>query len=104
MPYLTTLPKPYKFTVNNTNSNVRLVLGYSAVTIAGIAFYLERKLGWEVTQPWMLPAVLIYFALNLALTIWIWGVEAGQIFEGTREGGEKVRDWIFFPFVFVEVQ
>src|SRR6266513_2410 len=35
MPYLTTLPEPYKFTINNSNSNVRLILGYSAVTIAG---------------------------------------------------------------------
>jgi len=91
MPYLTTLPEPYKFTINNSNSNVRLILGYSAVTIAGTAFYMERKLGWEVTQPWMLSVVLIYFTLNLALTIWIWAVEAGQIFEGTREGGEKLK-------------
>jgi hypothetical protein len=48
----------------------------------------------------MLPAVLIYFTLNLALTTWIWGVEAGQIFEGTREGGEKVRDRFSLLFVF----
>jgi hypothetical protein len=98
-PYLTKLPKPYNFVADNTKSNVRLLLGYSAVTLAGVAFYIDYKYGWEATLPWILPAVVVYFALNGALTLWIWLVEAGQVFEGTRAGGEKVRsglDWLDF--------
>ncbi|KAL2009564.1 hypothetical protein VTN00DRAFT_5371 [Thermoascus crustaceus] len=90
-PYLTTLPEPYRFTQNNTNSNVRLVLGYTAVAIAGATFYVDRKLGWEATRaPWVLAAVISYFVLNSILTIWIWAVEAGEVFRGTRKSGETI--------------
>ena len=74
---------------------MRLALGYSAVTLAGISFYIDRKFGWEATQSWILSAVVVYFTLNLALTIWIWAVEDGQVFEGTRVGGDKVRNRAF---------
>lgn len=96
VPYLTTLPEPYRFTQNNTNSNVRLVLGYTAVAIAGATFYVDRKLGWEATRaPWVLAAVISYFVLNSILTIWIWAVEAGEVFRGTRKSGETVRPLFF---------
>ncbi|KAK2739904.1 hypothetical protein FQN55_009077 [Onygenales sp. PD_40] len=84
--YLTTLPKPNNFIADNTKSNVRLALGYTAVTISGICFYVDRQLGWEVSQIYILAAVVVYFALNLAFTGWIWLVEAGQVFEGKRAG------------------
>ncbi|PGH26808.1 hypothetical protein AJ80_01574 [Polytolypa hystricis UAMH7299] len=90
-PYLTNLPKPTpSFTVSNFKSNVRLALGYSAVAISGVSFYIDRKHGWQATQAWIVWAVAVYFALNLALTAWIWGVEAGQVFEGSR-GGETLQ-------------
>lgn len=89
-PYLMRLPKPYTFTENNTKSNVRLILGYSAVAIAAFAFYKDYMEGWEATQPWIFGAVVAYFALNCALTIWIWLVDGGQVFEGTTEKGDKV--------------
>ncbi|KAL2003915.1 hypothetical protein VTN02DRAFT_1611 [Thermoascus thermophilus] len=91
VPYLTTLPEPYRFTQNNINSNVRLVLGYTAVAIAGFTFYADRKLGWEATRaPWVLAAVISYFVLNSILTIWIWAVEAGEVFRGRRKSGETI--------------
>ena len=90
-PYLTSLPKPYRFTVNNLNTDIRLLLGYSAVAIAGVTFYVDRKLNWAALDAWVAGAVIAYFILNTALTYWIWGVEAGQVFSGTRDGGEKVR-------------
>ncbi|KAK2758717.1 hypothetical protein FQN54_003407 [Arachnomyces sp. PD_36] len=89
-PYLTSLPKPYRFTANNLNTDIRLLLGYSAVAIAGVTFYIDRKLGWVATDGWVMGAVIAYFILNTALTYWIWGVEAGQVFSGTRDGGEKL--------------
>lgn len=95
-PYLTTLPEPFRFTQNHTNSNVRLVLGYTAVAIAGATFYVDRRLGWEATRaPWVLVAVIAYFVLNSILTYWVWAVEAGEIFRGTRKTGETVRLLVF---------
>jgi hypothetical protein len=90
-PYLTTLPRPYTFAQDHTRTNVRFALGYTAVAIAAFTFYADRKLGWEATQsPWIIAAVASYFVLNSALTCWVWGVEAGEVFRGRREGGETV--------------
>ena len=69
---------------------MRLVLGWTAVVIAGVLFYFDWKLGWEQTKVWTLPAVIAYFILNGAFTYWIWFVEKGVIFVGEREG-KKVR-------------
>ncbi|EER29731.1 hypothetical protein CPC735_074130 [Coccidioides posadasii C735 delta SOWgp] len=90
-PYLTSLPNPYTFVENNSKSNIRLLLGYGAVSIAAVSFYIDYTKGWEATKPWILPAVIAYFVLNLALTLWIWGVEGGQIFEGSGDEIERLR-------------
>jgi Microsomal signal peptidase 25 kDa subunit (SPC25) len=67
-------------------------LGYSAVIIAGATFYVDRMLGWDATRaPWVIIAVASYFILNSFLTYWIWAVEAGEIFQGRRKTGERVR-------------
>lgn len=65
-------------------------MGYSAVIIAGVLFYADYKLGWDDTKAYTAPACLAYFVLNGILTYWIWAVEAGTIFVGVREGGQKV--------------
>lgn len=91
LPYLTTLPAPYTFSVDHSKSNIRFLLGYSAVAIAGFTFYADRKLNWEATtSPWIIAAVVSYFILNSALTLWIWAVEAGEVFSGKRKTGETV--------------
>lgn len=98
-PYLTNLPAPFAFTPDYTKSNVRFILGYSAVAIAAFTFYADRNLGWEATtSPWIIAAVGSYFVLNSALTFWIWAVEAGQVFQGKRQTGETVcsLDLVFF--------
>jgi len=84
--YLTSL----KFKQDHKYTDVRLVLGWTAVVIAGVLFYFDWKLGWEQTKVWTLPAVIAYFILNGAFTYWIWFVEKGVIFIGEREG-KKVR-------------
>ncbi|KAJ5698612.1 Signal peptidase complex subunit 2 [Penicillium macrosclerotiorum] len=90
-PYLANLPAPYAFAPDHTKSNIRFVLGYSAVAIAGFTFYADRKLGWEATtSPWIIAAVVSYFILNSALTFWIWAVEAGEVFCGKRKTGETI--------------
>ncbi|OQV08887.1 hypothetical protein CLAIMM_13099 isoform 2 [Cladophialophora immunda] len=89
-PYLTTLPKPYAFRQEHTTTNVKLALGYTAVLIAGVLFYADWKLGWDATKAYTAPACVAYFVLNSALTYWIWAVEAGTVFVGVRDGGQKV--------------
>lgn len=89
-PLLTSLPGQYKFTQSHYLTNVRLALGYVAVTIAGVLFYADWKLGWNATKAYTLPACVVYFILNSALTLWIWKVEAGKVFVGTRADGYTI--------------
>lgn len=89
-PILTSLPKSYQFTQSHYYTNVRLALGYIAVTIAGILFWADWKLGWDATKVYTLLACVAYFVLNSALTYWIWAVESGKVFVGSRQGGQKV--------------
>ncbi|OAL18387.1 hypothetical protein AYO22_10707 [Fonsecaea multimorphosa] len=89
-PYLTSLPKPYAFRQEHYMTNVKLALGYTAVLIAGVLFYADWKLGWDATKSYTGPACVAYFVLNSALTFWIWVVEAGTVFVGVREGGQKL--------------
>ena len=66
------------------------MLGYSAVLIAGALFAADYKLGWDATKAWTGPACALYFLINGALTLWVWKVEGGTVFVGTRPGGQKV--------------
>ncbi|KAL2862034.1 microsomal signal peptidase 25 kDa subunit-domain-containing protein [Aspergillus pseudodeflectus] len=91
IPYLSTLPQPYAFKQDHTKTNIRFLIGYSAVAIAAFTFYADRKLGWEATQsPWVIAAVVSYFTLNSLLTYWVWAVEASEVFRGTRRSGESI--------------
>lgn len=91
-PYLCTLPQPYTFTRDNSKTTIRFILGYTAVGIAGVTFYLDRQLGWEATEAvWVKWAVGVYFLLNTLLQYWIWAVEAGEVFRGVRKDGNAVR-------------
>jgi hypothetical protein len=92
-PYLTTLPSPYTFTQTHTHSTIRLSLGYTAVIIAGVLFYLDTKHGWDATKPYTLPACAAYFLLNGALTAYVYFVEWGCVFEGRRSGGQLIKIW-----------
>ncbi len=62
------------------------MLGYTAVTIAAALFAADYKYGWDATKAATLYAVLAYFALNVALTLWIWGVEKGVVYTGEHDG------------------
>ncbi|KAJ9648331.1 hypothetical protein H2199_001185 [Coniosporium tulheliwenetii] len=81
--YLTTLPNgPFK--QSHRLADVRLALGYTAVAIAGVLFYFDWTLGWDKTKAYTGPAVLAYFLLNGMFTYWIWAVEKGTVFAGSR--------------------
>lgn len=77
--YLTSL----KFKQSHNLTDVRLLFGYAAVLIAAVTFYYDYKLGWDQTKYWTLWAVVVYFLLNGALTLWIWKAEKGNVFVGT---------------------
>lgn len=94
---LTSLRPPYTFTPSHYYTNVRLVLGYSAVLIAALLFIADYRLGWSATKAWTLPACVAYFVLNTALTGWIWVAEKGKVFVGRREGGQTVSWLLFMP-------
>lgn len=89
-PYLSTLPKPYRFKQSHAHTNIRLALGYAAVAIAAATFYADWKLGWDATKSYTTVACVLYFILNSFLTYHIWKVEAGRVFVGKREGGQKL--------------
>lgn len=80
--YLTSL----KFVQDHTNTDIRLAVGYVAVIIGGALFYADWKLGWDATKPYTLPAVVVYFILNGIFTYWLWYVERGAVFVGSRDG------------------
>jgi Microsomal signal peptidase 25 kDa subunit (SPC25) len=67
-------------------SDVRLLLGYSAVAIAGALFWADWKLGWDETRAWTLPAVVVYFILNGIFTWWLLWVEKGVVYVGFKDG------------------
>lgn len=87
-----------KFKQIHTQTDVRLVLGYSAVVIAGALFYFDWKFGWEASKPYTLPAVVAYFLLNGAFSYWLWFVEKGVVYEGEGKTG-RVRSPIKNPVV-----
>ncbi|KAI9731960.1 MAG: hypothetical protein M1834_004411 [Cirrosporium novae-zelandiae] len=70
-------------------TDIRLALGYTAVTIAAITFYYDYKLGFEATKHYTFYTVIVYFILNTLLTAWIYFIEKGTVFVGTK-GGNKI--------------
>ena len=65
---------------------MRLALGFSAVAIAGSTFYYDYTLGFDKTKVMTLYAVIAYFVINTVLTWWIWGMEGGKVYVGSKDG------------------
>lgn len=77
-----------KFRQVHTQTDIRLVLGYAAVAIAGALFYFDWKFGWEASKPYTVPAVAAYLVLNSAFSYWLWFVEKGVVYEGEGKTGK----------------
>jgi hypothetical protein len=86
-----------KFRQIHTQTDVRLALGYAAVTIAGALFWFDWKFGWDSSKPYTAPAVAAYFILNGAFSYWLWVVEKGVVYEGEGKTG-KVRSTPIFYY------
>ena len=74
------------FTQDNRKLDFRLLVGYVSVIIAAATFVADYKLGWEATKGWTAVAVAAYALLNGVFSYWMWAVEKGLVFEGSREG------------------
>jgi signal peptidase complex subunit 2 len=74
------------FTQDNSKTDIKLAVGYAAVVIAAATFAADYKLGWEATKNWTAVAVVAYAALNGLFSYWLWFVERGLVFEGSRNG------------------
>ncbi|EEY20011.1 conserved hypothetical protein [Verticillium alfalfae VaMs.102] len=79
-----------KFTQSHTLVDIRLALGYTAFAIAGACFAWDYKFGFDATKQYSAIAVALYTLINSALTLWIWLVEKGVIYQGTSPSGEKI--------------
>ena len=71
-----------RFRQSHLYTDVRHLLGFTAVAIAAATFYFDYTLGWEKTKTGTLWAVIAYFILNGALTLWLWRVERGCVYVG----------------------
>ncbi|KAI9788442.1 MAG: hypothetical protein M1816_006878 [Peltula sp. TS41687] len=77
-----------QFHQSHVYTDTRLLLSFAAVAIAGATFYLDYTLGWDATKAGTFWAVIVYFLLNGALTLWIWAVEKGRVYVGELNGVE----------------
>ncbi|QIW97522.1 hypothetical protein AMS68_003040 [Peltaster fructicola] len=74
------------FKQDNSKTDIKLAVGWVAVVIAGVTFAADYKLGWEATKYWTAAAVVAYTCLNSFFTYWLWFVEKGLVFEGSKNG------------------
>lgn len=75
-------------------TDVRLSLGFASVIVAAVASYYDYKVGFEAAKKYTAIAVGAYFLLNALMTLWVWKVEAGIVYQGIK-GGVKVGICIF---------
>lgn len=68
-------------------------MGYSAVSVAAIIFYLDyiKKVDFHDIKLITTVAVIVYFFLNGVLQLWLWLGDNGEVFLGARgeEGHEQ---------------
>lgn len=67
-------------------SNVRLALGYTALTFAGITTYYDYKVGFLKAKWWTWLGTSLYFLFSLAMSLWEWAIEGNYIYIGHRDG------------------
>ncbi|KAL1895085.1 hypothetical protein Sste5346_005507 [Sporothrix stenoceras] len=79
-----------RFTQSHRLTDVRLALGYGALSIAVACFLWDYKLGFDSTKYYSAVAVLIYMGLNVALTFWSRNIEGATVYVGTSPDGETV--------------
>ncbi|KAK3990274.1 microsomal signal peptidase 25 kDa subunit-domain-containing protein [Cladorrhinum sp. PSN332] len=85
---LTNYLSSLKFTQSHRLTDVRLALGYAAFALSAACFAWDYKLGFDNTKYYTAAAVAVYALINTFLTVWIFYVEKGTVYEGTSPSGE----------------
>ncbi|TQS36756.1 hypothetical protein Golomagni_02784 [Golovinomyces magnicellulatus] len=80
-----------KFRESHKLGDIRLAVGYLAVSISAASFYWDYKYGFQSTKNYTAVAVLLYTILNGFLTYWITFVENGIIYTGTSPRGDRIQ-------------
>ncbi|RKF76653.1 Signal peptidase complex subunit SPC2 [Golovinomyces cichoracearum] len=83
--------KSIKFRESHKLCDVRLVVGYLAISISAATFYWDYKYGFQSTKNYTAVAVVLYTILNGFLTYWINFVEDGIIYTGTSPLGDRIQ-------------
>ncbi|KAF3909149.1 hypothetical protein ABW21_db0208072 [Orbilia brochopaga] len=76
------------FRQSHTLTDVRLGISTAACIIAGTTFYLDYTRGFEPTKSFTFYACIIYFALNAALTAWLYLFEGATIYVGKHKSAD----------------
>jgi signal peptidase complex subunit 2 len=79
-----------RFTQSHFKTDVRLALGYAAFAVSALCFLWDYKLGFDSTKYYTAAAVVVYMALNGALTLWQSKVEEGTVYQGSTPSGDEV--------------
>ncbi|POS85498.1 hypothetical protein EPUL_002127 [Erysiphe pulchra] len=88
---LATYLNSIKFQQSHRLCNVRLALGYAAISISAVTFFWDYKFGFDSTKVYTSIAVLLYTIINGILTYWMTFFEKDIIYVGTNPQGDKVQ-------------
>lgn len=70
--------------------DVRLAIGYSSILVAAVTAYIDYTKGFFQGKTFISIGVAFYVILNLAYTYWIWAIEKGVEFYGTKSNGSTI--------------
>src|SRR5277367_2648188 len=76
--------KSINYVQSHTLTDIRLILGYTAVLAVAAAAYYEYKVGFQQAKSWSMLSVGTYFLLNTGLYIWTTYIESNTIYVGRK--------------------
>lgn len=79
------------YTATHFLINVRLILGFSSVLVAGGVALWDRKVGFFEAFNVTAVGVAVYIVLSAAYLYWVTFVEKGVVYEGSDEAGENIQ-------------
>ncbi|KAH9067555.1 microsomal signal peptidase 25 kDa subunit-domain-containing protein [Lactarius vividus] len=83
------LSRPDLFKQIHLHTDVRLVLGWSGVFVAGATAFYSWRLEFEQSKPVMWIGLIVYIILTLLQTLYAYFVEGDIIFVGKRKTFDK---------------
>lgn len=81
---LVTILSTLGYSVSHTMTDVRLAIGYASIVVAGVTAFIDYKWGFFDAKLLITICVVLYAVLNFAYTYWVWAIEKGVVYSGTR--------------------